>query len=285
MKRRIQLLALTLAALPRVGAATQPPCTLNYAFPQAETVPASLPTFGWQFYDQLQPTQEQIALVALFGLEGDREETVAVAVTLEKAGLYSVTPETPLRPGARYRLEIPDLCVLPDVSSGADTTITRTFDTTEAVPLPTSLGALAVQAPRLESHGASHKLYLSWSPPQTVAPWREVLSFRYVDELGSGAEASLVQSTPFRVIDCDDRGIRERLVNGQEYRFHIAAFLADGKLVARTNAVNGTIAVDCPETSGCRIGAEPDDTQLPWLGVLLGLLVVVVTVRFHRSPT
>lgn len=272
---RFNLLTVAVAALPQMANARQPLCAYNHVMPYVQQVPANLAAFGWRFYDQISPSEQDLARVGLFEVGAESDQKLPVIATRSAAGHYAIAPTDPLTAGATYRLEVLDLCV-------GGGTLSQTYLAAEPAPLPESLGELSVretrQAEGLGPDGVYHQLFLNWSPPSAVAAWRDVLDFHYIDDLNQAAVVGTLPRTPFRVIDCEDDG-SGRLVNGKEYRFHIAAYLPGGQLVATTNSVEGTPTVDCPVLDGCQAGKSQRSPEPPWLVLVAGLLLVATTRR------
>src|SRR4051812_19587451 len=137
MKLRLLVLGVTacsglaLTHAPAAHAAPAPACTPATVTPQAATVPANLPAFGYT------ATNATTSDVRLFSVTGPRTELPLTVGPAVEDGYLKVAPAAALVAGTSYELEYQPFCAY-----AAYPTKPLAFVASAEAPLPTTLGAV-----------------------------------------------------------------------------------------------------------------------------------------------
>ena len=128
----------------------RPCCGQVWVTPQGDRIPSNVPGFSWwpgpSSEDGCVSATATADDVRLFHLTGGVELPVPLSLTADGTG-YLVRPMEALAVGGRYRFVGGSLCARTERFGSSARPVT--FEVGNPVPVPTSLGTLAVAAPRV----------------------------------------------------------------------------------------------------------------------------------------
>jgi uncharacterized protein (TIGR03382 family) len=166
MKLRLVVAGLTacsgLAISTIAAAAPIAPCAPATMTPQAASIPANLPAFGFT------ATTATASDVHLFSVGAARTELALTAGPTVENGYLKVVPTAPLVAGTSYELQYSSFC-----SYGAYPSKPLTFVATAEAPLPTTLGELTSgPTVTLTDYGTTEvAIVASYSIAAEMRPW------------------------------------------------------------------------------------------------------------------
>jgi hypothetical protein len=163
-----------------VWAAPQMPCAPATVTPQAHSIPANLPAFG---YTAVNATANDIHLVRT--LAGGTTADVPLTLGRTIDGYLEVKPTAVLVPGAAYELQFQSFC-----SYGAYPSTPLTFVADPEAPLPTKLGDLtSPPTVSLKDYGTTQvTINATYTLADEMKPWASVY------ELGMSLDGKVVET-------------------------------------------------------------------------------------------
>lgn len=162
------------------SAAPAMPCAPATVTPQAHSIPANLPAFG---YTAVNATANDIHLVRT--LAGGTTADVPLTLGRTVDGYLEVKPSAALVPGSAYELQFQSFC-----SYGAYPSAPLTFVADPEAPLPTKLGDLA-SAPTvsLKDYGTTQiTINATYTLADEMKPWASVY------ELGMSLDGKVLET-------------------------------------------------------------------------------------------
>ncbi len=162
-------------------AAPAPTCTPASVTPQAKSIPANLPAFG---YTALNATTGDVHLVAKSGAGGEIPLTLGRIVD----NYLELKPSTPMTPGTSYELQYGSFC-----NYGAYPAMPLAFVAAPEAPLPTKLGD-AYSGPtvtlRSESGVTTVNITAAYAFAEEMKPWVGVY------ELAMSFDGKVIETSP-----------------------------------------------------------------------------------------